>query len=408
MKYRVSPRLAYKPAVIALGVIGAAMFVGISAALLLAPSPPAAHQPFEEIPQTAVASSHGVTIRALGASFSGTETILRLKVAVTDPGAVSAALGQGVDSSPLAPSGRGYSGPFPPAPLTATLNRAGEVVVVMPALAVGDNYTGTLALHFTSIQSLTGSNDNTLDGDWPLSIVGPDPATIAEQLRIDQFSASTIRLGTDQISISGLRSHSETRVSISLDSGLRMLSAPALISGGTRTAAASVDLSGSVVTASFPSTPFGSDVQLELGTIATSSSGGPSPIIVRLSEVLSRAGNSTRFPIVASDVISGDAQLVLKGEQGTYGQRRWVGFQVSGDWHPTSSSPKIVDGRGQELALAHVQVGYQKDASGTILEGTTNIAAFVDADSDLSRVTMLLGDRSIVDHGVYKVTLNVK
>jgi hypothetical protein len=64
---------------------------------------------------------------------------------------------------------------------------------------------------------------------------------------------------------------------------------------------------------------------------------------------------------------------------------------LAGNWHPEGGKAIVFDQKGNELTVAHVQVGYRKDLDGSVREGSTNIAVFVDDVQTVGRLTFILG-----------------
>lgn len=396
----------WKPAAVWTSVLAAALALGVAGALVFnQSSPPPSAAPFDEIAQSASVTAEGVTIEALGASYSGTETILRLRLTVKDERTILDRIGASGPIRRVALSGVGYTGPFDGSPLTSASNRVGELLVHLPPLAPPEDYRGTVELRLSELTVQLDHGSSVLVGEWALPLKGPAVSEVADQLRVELFRSSEVVIASGKATIFALRSRSETRVSITLPAGALMLSQPLLQVGSDRLAPRSFSMENGKALGSFPATPFGEPVILHLGTIAVADGGETTAFALALGELLSRAGDNETFAVPSDLVLQGPKDLLVRGEQGEYGRRRWVGLVVRGNWHPDNAQPLVTDAKGVALDLAHVQVGYEKDANGNVLEGSTAIGFFVDGKIDLSRVSLVLGPRSTVDRTPYSATL---
>lgn len=396
----------WRPAVVWTGVLLAALALGVAGALVLnQSSPPPSAAPFDEIQQSASARGQGVTIEALGASYSGTETILRLRLTVEDEEAILDRIGTGGPVRRVVLSGTGYSGPFDGSPMTSTANQLGELLVHLPPVQMTDTYDGTVELRISELTIQLDHGSRVLQGEWTLPLKGPAVAAAASQLRVEHLASSELVVAGGNATITGVRSRSETRISISLPAGVLMLSQPLLDVDGERLAPRSFNVQNGQSVASFAPTDFGKAVVLHLGAIAEADEQQTATFVLDFEELLSRVGEADTFDIPADLVLDGPQKLLVEGEQGEYSDRPWVGLVVLGNWHPDNGQPVVTDANGATLDLAHVQVEYQKDANGNVLEGTTAIGFFVDGDVDLSRVAIVLGSRSAIDRTPYSATL---
>lgn len=396
----------WRPAVVWMAVLVAALALGVAGALVLnQSSPPPSAAPFDEIKQSASATGQGVTIEALGASYSGTETILRLRLTVKDEEAILDRIGAGGPVRRVVPSGAGYSGPFDGSPMTSTANQLGELLVHLPPLQTTDTYDGTVKLQISELSVQLDHGFGVLGGEWILPLKGPAVADAASQMRVESLASSELVVKGGTATIAGVRSRSETRISVSLPAGVLMLSQPLLDVGGNRLTPRSFSVENGHAVAAFAPTAFGQPVVLRLGAIAVADNQETTGFALNLKELLLRVGKSETFKLPAEVVLDGPQNLLTHGEQGTYGDRPWVGLVIRGNWHPDNGQPIVTDANGATLDLAHVQVGYEKDANGNILEGTTAIGFFVNGAVDLSRVTIVLGPRSAIDRTPYAATL---
>lgn len=359
----------------------------------------------DEIAQSAAASDHGVTIEALGAAFSGTETLLRLEITVEDDSDVRARLGRDGSIERVTISGTGYSGPFGGEPLTSTTIREGDVLVHLAALEVPADYDGEIDFEVTALNVFVDSRPVLLEGAWPLTLAGPHPAEIGAQLRVEEFAPAVIELEAGPAEVAGIRSRSATTVSITLPEGVLMVSPPTLRSDGEQLMPVTFEPEAPDVSVTFAATTFGEEVEVKLGTLATPRGPRGETVTLAFSDVLDEADGAEEFDIPASVIVAGNPELILRGVQGRYNKGSWVGVILAGAWHPENSKPVFIDGQGDELELAHLQIGYARDANGATGNGTTNAAAFVRDDTDLERLTIMLGGQSTVDNSGHTARL---
>jgi hypothetical protein len=211
-------------------------------------------------------------------------------------------------------------------------------------------------------------------------------------LRVEKFSEQRAEVQAHQVIARGRRSTSATQVEIVLPPGTLMVGQPLLQVQGKRLAPQSFTPLDGKVLASFPPTPFETELALELGPLALSTGEQPEPVIVDIGSALKRSELAEgEFDIGSPDIVAGPANLVLGGERGRYGSRDWLGVRLAGNWHPENGKAIVLDEKGNELALAHVQVEYRKDLEGLVREGSTNIAVFVDDVANVGKLTFMLG-----------------
>ncbi|GAB4327649.1 MAG: hypothetical protein Kow0010_11220 [Dehalococcoidia bacterium] len=90
---------------------------------------------------------------------------------------------------------------------------------------------------------------------------------------------------------------------------------------------------------------------------------------------------------------------------GEYSRRPWVELTLRGAWHPDLVPPHVWGSDGDELTLAHVQVGYSTDPEGRVSEDVTQVAAFFESEEQLEVLTVILGDAWRVVEGPWAFTL---
>lgn len=392
------------------GAIVGALAVGMAGARVFEDAnPPSSIAPYGEILQSSSAVSQGVELKLIAASFSGSESQVRLNVLVRDESALRNAVGGGERIERVAPSGTNYTGPFDGAPITSTMNRLGETVLVLPAVQVPPNYDGLLSFHISSLTAEVDGRVVVVEGSWPLVLAGPSPTEIATQLRREELEEATVLVEGQAARTSGFRTISETRIAVELPPGMSMITASVLRVDGKRIPARSFGNDGQVVTTSFPPTDFGGSVEFELGTLAMFR-GEPSTVTVSMKDALDAADGDETFAIPASAVLSGDPARVISGEQGRYGTRKWVGIEVVGNWQSPDpeAPPHMFDGNGVKLLSAHVISSYRKDVNGTVGEGTSKIAAFITGDTNLDQLTLVLSPSTVPTGQEYVVGLRPK
>ena len=398
----------WKSAAFWLTAVLGALAVGVAGARVFSNSEPASSvTPFDEVAQSATAVSHGVELEALGASFSGSETLLRFKVSVTDEQVLRSALGVTGSIQRVTPGGTHYTGPFGGGPMTSTNNKLGETVLILAPLQVPNDYDGTFGFSVTGVSVYVDSRVLLLAGEWSLRLNGPLPAELAARLRREEFATSTFTIDGREARAYGSRTVSETRIIVDLPEGVSMLTQAVLRVDAKRIPARSFSSEGQTVTTSFPATEFGAAVEMELGAIAKFT-GDSAIVTVAMKDALAQANGAGTFEIASGAVLVGDPTRVLGGEQGKYGTRRWVGLEVVGNWQSSdpAGSPQIIDGRGVQLVGAHVFSSYRKDANGVVGEGTSSIAAFITDDTDLSQITLLLSPSTVPTGKAYLATLH--
>jgi len=137
--------------------------------------------------------------------------------------------------------------------------------------------------------------------------------------------------------------------------------------------------------------------------------------------------------VLASDILSGPTDVVLGftvaqqnlgvsgGIPRDFGRRNPVGeitvltVRLRGSWHqqdadpaspsPYATTPGVLDAAGTRLRWLESSAGYSKSASGDIQEGETTVQFYVEPDTDLSRITLLLGSPSRVLDGTWVANL---
>jgi hypothetical protein len=239
-----------------------------------------------------------------------------------------------------------------------------------------------------------------------------EPATsssLAAGAQVEQLSEATLTVHGEQVRVNGQRTDGGTTIEIALPASIRLLGQPALIEGGKGIMPVSAQQTPEGLTASYPRTPVGTELTVDLGSIGYSAAGVETKLTIAIGAAIedAKADAAGPFAIQAVHVLDGDPALVVGGELGTYsdgsGERAWVAVILHGNWHPEPTPPQATDGAGRPLDLAHVQTGYTRDDEGNVRPGTTSIAVFID---DPQSITLTLPASVTVDSSEHLVTLH--
>jgi hypothetical protein len=143
-----------------------------SAAAFSAWNPEPKPKHYDDIKQSATATAKGIRLEVLGASFSGTETLVRMKASVADPEALRGEVG--TDSvSLVVPAPQGFSGPFNEGESATRRIPSGELLVTLPSILSEAGYDGTVDLKFDELMVTVPSGPTRLSGQWSLRLTGP-------------------------------------------------------------------------------------------------------------------------------------------------------------------------------------------------------------------------------------------
>lgn len=358
-----------------------------------------------EIEQTAAATDNGIVVRVHGAAFSGTETLLRIDLDVTDERVLGEALG--VDGGSLVvvgPAGTGFEGPFAEGAIEIERRGGGETLFVLPPLVAAEDYDVDVLLTIRSMMVSTNGKIVPVAGEWALMLAGPAASVVTDLLRVERLVGEPIAVGGAEAVVSAVRSSSGTRVSIRLP-GFLMLTQPTLLADGEELHPSAFAIEGDTVTSVFAATAFGTVVDVRLGAVASLAVNESMTFGIRLEDVLARksSGPGPRA-VLLQDVFLGDPERVLAAERRTSHGLKLVAITVAGSVAPGAARPVILNGEGKWLRLSGTIVGYGKDDEGRVQEGTTEIE-FVVGSADLTTVTVMLGPGTAVDQGSYAVRL---
>lgn len=406
--------------------VGGAALAGVGIALVIAlnsggptePGPSGA----EIFEQGASAQANGVSIAAEWATYSGTETVLGLRITGDGPAEVVEVPGSAISSA----SAHGR------APVTSRLDAEGGWAVELSPLAKAGRWQLTIDYVFV----LDAGKTTKIDGQWTLGLDGPSAQRFDDVMRIERFASEALTLLDEQVTISGLRSTTRTIFRYAPPAGWRELSPPILeLPDGQTALPRATGNEGPVRVAEFNPTEFGSDVRLRLGSFALE--GGEGTIVkLQLGDVLARAGVTRdergEAPVLADDVIEGPAEIVQSIELGRHerstvsagrpiydaapppGPYDTVSIVLRGSWHPQDdpggdpllSTPGLIDANGKRLWQTRVGTGYSKAPDGTIREGQSDATFYLPPDANLATVTVVLGPPSSVVAGDWVATLS--
>lgn len=371
-----------------------------------------------DIVQKTEATDSGITLRAGESSFSGTGTYIRFQV-VLDPTT-------GIDLDNVArilvpQDGKGGSPEWTSnrAPVVLGANGGTETTLRMPPI----QSTGPLQIRITALDFVSFDLETTrVNGDWALTIQLPDDLTGVG--RLEQLSlGSAMDEGIEVNVLSALRSRSETVITVQAKdaSGAApvLLTQPVLLAGDSRLMGGVVDTKedGSVLTFSFPPTPFGSPVTLELGPWTRVAGAGPDFTTVDLGRVLQRQGvrgkRGESAAISPADILSRDASTspVLSVTFGA-GQDNGVltpmiTFILKGNYE--WAAPRDLAAVKPDGSVAIPKSwgsSYRKDAAGTVTGGTSNFSyELFSLDEWDGVVTIHHGNASSIVRGDWGITL---
>jgi len=347
----------------------------------------------QEIPQASHAEDNGITLEALGAVFSGTETVLRLRISSADPA-----------QADIFPAANGFlSNDF--AGTNASFQRDGdhEILVRLPRFSPPEEYDGSTTIEFNALH-VTGDPVVRIDGSWPLLIGGPTPGDLASAMRVELVESEPFEvMEAEGVTVRGLRSRTETILTITHSSALRFLVSPELVLPTGRLAALGWDRTATGSVARFAATEFGSAMDIDLGTVGIEQDSS-FVFTVNVEGAADRVdGEFGAFPISPGDVLVGSAEMVTEGQIGFQGEQRWIGLQIRGNFHPQYGadgdivSPEVLDQDGNRLPIASIGVGYTKDEQGNVGPGATDIRAFISDYSDVELLILRIDQPTLTD-----------
>lgn len=354
------------------------------------------HQPAgaRPVPQSAVASDSGVTVRALDATFSGTETMLRvsidgspiegLSILSFDTGEANVVL-SGFGSGPVRTSGLDVS----------------QLVLQLPVVSLSDRAPTVL---LRVLRGRSSSGETRVEGAWSLRLILP--SDLGALLRVEDLGAKTVSADGIVLRISVRRSTSRTVVSYGLPADSVELAPPRMFDESTPQALglepldAWAQTDGSRVV-TFPATNFDHAVRIDLGPFATGKE-SPAAITVAVGNPPARSEMQPNGPRISAStvkVLDGDSALVEAAEFGLGSDgTTWVGLTLRGNWPdaPVSTpsgrqlSWRLFDKAGHELVPAFSEQNYTKDGAGAVSYGVTTIAGLYKDASDVTTISALL------------------
>lgn len=362
------------------------------------------------VAQSAVAADAGVTVRALDATFSGSETMLRVSLEGEPLNGLSLLT---FDTQGQSVALDGFqSGPVRVAGFTAT-----ELLIQLPVVEQSASKAVVL-LH--GIRGRSSEGDVTLSGTWslPLSL----PPDLGKLLRTESLGTRIASAAGIDIPIKVDRSTSRTLLTYTLPAGAVELAPPRLTDESAHSAAlAPLDAwpsgNGSRVV-SFPTTAFGHQVRVEMGPFAIGTD-APAAATVALSgppplDKLER--NGPRVPASSFSTLDGDSALVRGAAFGRRGDgTAYVAVTLTGNWpdDPTidasgarALSWRLFDANGSQLAPAFSEENFTKSDTGKVSYGETTLAGTIDSSTRIGAITVLLTREAEIKSARWSVDLS--
>jgi hypothetical protein len=191
-----------------------------------------------------------------------------------------------------------------------------------------------------------------------------------------------------------------------------LLGQPTLRSGGKLLSGGNVDGStdGTAATFSFPATPFGTPVSLSVDAFSLAGEGGS--IVLDLARVLAENGISgatgERGAVSPGAVVrSSVPNLPVTGVAFTETNAKNFEVSLGAPLDPNDHSfPTLVLANGESIRASSKDIGYNRDASGAIIGGQTQLIFRAPAVEALKgNVRLELGQGSQVVNGNWTVSL---
>jgi hypothetical protein len=281
------------------------------------------------------------------------------------------------------------------------------------------------------VQSLTLVGDErtfAVEGTWHLQLA--TPANLAESLQLEHLAGGTSNQAGISISVvSAVRSTTETRVTVLIDSALPVdvLALPTLLDDGRLLTGGPVEESpdGSRITYRFPRTEFGSDVSLRFGSFVRDEEAEAGTVSIDLASAIVRdsvapgRGHWTDGPWIEvrqseADQISGGLELVpfaavldarITPIQGRQHALR-VAFHGRLDGGATDFIASGAD--GTQLPYGAKSHGYSRDVAGVLTSPHTEIWLGYDTMDQIDgtiTVTFLGGSEARTIEGPWEILL---
>lgn len=361
--------------------------------------------PFQE---GSTATAEGVTITLRSAAFSGTATLLSVRVDIpgTEPGTVtSIALPRdGLVGGTLPPVGPASGG-------VVKGTSSGELMLRMAA--VSSTVSQSVEIGAVDVRFRDGSARR-ISGKWILTVAVP--ANVADLIRTERLDggANARVQGIEVTAIGGLRSSTETLVTLQFKgpTGLTLLGQPALNDRGQILFGAQVDSSsdGTTTTYSFPPTSFGAPVSVSL--TAFSLPNESASVVIDLARVFAdnriTGGPGERGAVSPAAVVNSTRpNLPVTSVAFTRTNSNNFEIYLGVPLNPNDPSPiTLVLATGESIVTSSKDIGYNRDAAGTIIGGQTQLIFPAPALSALTgNVRLNLGAGSQVVNGQWIVEL---
>lgn len=367
------------------------------------------------IKQSSESTASGITLEALSATFSGTETVLNFRA--TD------GAGNLIDLviPDAAFTGDGFR-PVPPQGFQRFDD--GSFIVELPPVL----HPGTVVAEFSEVRVHQGRDR--VAGRWALPLVGPSESEFGDVMRLEELQMGTVGVGGEKVTLTGRRSTSRTLIEYDPPSKLRELARPIIAVDGRTVLSIGSRTGPSTVQVAFPRTALGKPVTVFLGPFAALGE-QPDAMVLAVADALDDVTAGTDVALTSKELISGPSGLVLavnthEEDLGSTigrssdaaprpsGQVEVVEFTLRGNWHPTdptvpgdpeTTTPALYDAQGRQLFRIRSVINYSKDWQGNIGEGQTRVVFWLHSDVDLARMTVVLGPPSRVLSGPWSVTL---
>lgn len=374
--------------------------------------------------QAASSTANGVTLKAMRATFSGTETTV--EIAVSQNGQpVTAEVG--IPANAVAQDG--FAAPV----LPSVAAEANAIVLLLPPVVAA----GTTTLRIDTLSIGPTSDPQITHGPWVLALAGPSASQFESVMRVEDLVAVTVSVAGHDIAVSGRRSSSRTIVEYSTPSDLLELAPPHLtMQDGTRQLPLATQVLASGTRAEFATTPFGTPVSVGFGPFSEPVADGGT-VTVGITAAMARAGASghttSEIALTPQDVSQGRPELPLgfsieqqhvapsAGRPQDFGRRVPVGdidvltIRLKGNWHgqddlnapsPYTATPGALNANGTRLRRLGMVTNYSKTQDGSIGEGETTVQFYVEPGMNLDSLTVILGSPSQVLSGEWDVTLH--
>ena len=360
--------------------------------------------------QQATATDQGITVRTESAAFSGTVTLLKLRV---DLGGI--ALGEvSMLSLPREDVSAGSLVAVGPPSGGAMRGGLAEFVLrLSPAVTAGAQ---TVGIRGVTLQLKDGS-ERRIAGQWDVAV--ETPRNIVELLRTEDLSPSgppaTDREATVR-AIAASRSTTETVVTVGVEGspGPTLLGAPSLVDGKEALTGALVETSpdGHQLTFAFPPTRFGSPLVITFGPFSVSDASGGASLVIDVPGILrdnSITGARGERAAVArgrvasttnpAHTLTGLAFVPGRNDSGVEAE-----FILGLALDPENREPAHLTLPSGEVVESTVRtIGYSRNGSGTIIGGQTTFRFGVTASKLNGLVRLDQGPASRVLNGKWVV-----